>query len=243
MRTAFLPHAACAVALALLAACSPDYTGVRDWAFTASGVVEAGARATEADAAASAFRQTTVTYLGALSTLSMDGLLEHETDPLAAAATAVGPSDPEGAAAVAELGELLLRAARQLARAPQLRETIAEADPPFQAMVAAFGRALARLDQADAALLASLRATHRIERQRIRDVATRAAMADLLSTREAEVQHRLARQGAEHAALARIAETHAAMAEQTSVLAQSDMRRRLHAADVALRRYMPPMLP
>ena len=231
------------MALALLAACSPDYTGVRDWAFTATGVVEAGARATEDDPAATAFRQATVTYLGALSTLAMDGLLEHETDPLAGAAATAGASDSAGGAAIATLGELLLRSSRQLARAPQLRETIAEGDPPFQAMVAAFGRALARLDEADAALLASLRASHQIERQRIRDVATRAAMADLLSSREAEVQYRLARRQAEREALVRIAGMHAVMAEQRSVLAQSDMRRRLLAADVVLRRYMPPMLP
>ncbi|MCA3396878.1 MAG: hypothetical protein INF85_14680, partial [Roseomonas sp.] len=135
-----LRHGILALPLAALIGCGPpDYTPVRDWANVAGHVAlypelmtrpgTAPAVSPSADAI-NAMQQALAIYLQALDTLAADGLLMIREDPLATYAPRVAPTSPKGAEAIQTLGALLRDRGRSLARAPQLRATIREADAP-----------------------------------------------------------------------------------------------------------------
>ena len=149
---AFLPLAA------LIGCGPPDYTPVRDWAGVAGNfalypelVTRQGTASSPLPAsdAINAMQQSLSTYLQALGTLAADGLLMIREDPLAEYAPRVTPISPKGAEAITELGALLRERGRALARAPQLRATIREADAPVQALIAAMQESVTALEPAE----------------------------------------------------------------------------------------------
>ena len=154
--------------LATLIGCGPpDYTPVRDWANVAGHaaiypelVTRPGATPAVSPAAdaINAMQQALATYLQALDTLAADGLLMIREDPLAAYAPRVAPTNPKGAEAIETLGALLRDRGRSLARAPQLRATIREADAPVQALIAAIQEAITALEPAERATAEQARA-------------------------------------------------------------------------------------
>jgi hypothetical protein len=79
---------------------------------------------------------------------------------LAAYAPRVAPASPKGAEAIQTLGALLRDRGRSLARAPQLRATIREADAPVQALIAAMQEAITTLEPAEAASADQARARY-----------------------------------------------------------------------------------
>ncbi|NBS42847.1 MAG: hypothetical protein EBT34_03785, partial [Acetobacteraceae bacterium] len=145
--------------LAALIGCGPpDYTPVRDWANVAGNaaiypelVTRPGAAPVVSPAAdaINAMQQSLSTYLQALGTLAADGLLMIREDPLAAYAPRVAATSPKGAEAIQTLGALLRERGRSLARAPQLRATIREADAPVQALIAAMQESITALEPAE----------------------------------------------------------------------------------------------
>jgi hypothetical protein len=148
------------VAILLLAACSPDYSGVRDWAFQArdallpptvtrvstdtvtalrppSPVTEEGRLG-----AALALREGAGAWLAMLAYIAEDGLPRQRENPLSDLVPKVRPFDAEGAEALDALGEKMGRAARRNWRAPYLSQAVEEGDPPFQGVLAALRRQL-----------------------------------------------------------------------------------------------------
>jgi len=108
--------------------------------------------------AINAVQQALATYLQALDALAADGLLMIREDPLAAYPPRVAPISPKGAEAITELGALLRERGRSLARAPQLRATIREADVPVHALIAAMQEAIATLEPTETAAADQARA-------------------------------------------------------------------------------------
>ncbi|BDG72846.1 hypothetical protein [Roseomonas fluvialis] len=141
-----MTRAPSALVLLLAAACSaPDYTPARDWARTASLVVAYPAPAATSEDrrdGIAAMQQALAMYLAALSLMADDGIPAYREDPFAELAPRAARADPAGGAAVASLGAMLRRATLENWQAPDLRNTIAVADPALQALVTALAGSL-----------------------------------------------------------------------------------------------------
>jgi hypothetical protein len=234
------------VALVSLTSCSPpDYTPVRDWAnvaghaaiypelVTRPGVAPAVSPAADA---INAMQQALATYLQALDTLAADGLLMIREGPLAAYAPRVAPTSPKGAEAIETLGALLRDRGRSLARAPQLRATIREADAPLQALIAAMLEAIATLEPAEAAAADQARARYQRLLREARDEPSRQILSDLATLYEAAFANRAAAIKNYQTVLADIARGHALLKERVAHLTQEETARQIRAAEAKLRR-------
>jgi hypothetical protein len=232
--------------LAALIGCGPpDYTPVRDWAGVAGNlavypevVTRPGAApvvSPSADAI-NAMQQALATYLKALDTLAADGLLMIREDPLAAYAPRVAPTSPKGAEAIQTLGALLRDRGRSLARAPQLRATIREADAPVQALIAAMQEAITTLEPAETASADQARARYQRLLREARDEPSRQILRDLAALYEAASANRAAAIKNYQTVLADIAKGHALLKERVSHLTQEETARQIRTAEAELRR-------
>jgi hypothetical protein len=232
--------------LAALIGCGPpDYTPVRDWAGVAGHlavypevVTRPGAAqvvSPSADAI-NGMQQALATYLQALDTLAADGLLMIREDPLAAYAPRVAPTSPKGAEAIETLGALLRDRGRSLARAPQLRATIRDADAPVQALIAAMQEAITTLEPAETAAADQARARYQRLLREARDEPSRQILRDLAALYEAASANRAAAIKNYQAVLADIARGHALLKERASHLTQEETARQIRAAEAELRR-------
>ncbi|MCU0889095.1 MAG: hypothetical protein MUC64_13980 [Rubritepida sp.] len=149
------------LALALLGACAPDYSAVRDWSLQAREAVlppaaarPPGAAATAPappaavtaegrEGAALALREAAAAWLSMLAYIADDGQPRVRTNQFQPLADVVRPIDSDGAAAVLALGDTMADGARRNWRAPQLGVAAARGDPSFQAVMAALGRQVA----------------------------------------------------------------------------------------------------
>jgi len=235
-----------ALPFAVLIGCAPpDYTPVRNWAnvagnaafypelVTRPGVALAVSPAADA---INAMQQALATYLQALDTLAADGLLMSREDPLAAYAPRVAAMNPKGAEAVTELGGLLRERGRSLARAPQLRATIREADAPVQALIAAMQEAIATLEPQEAATAEQARARYQRLLREARDEPSRQILRDLAGLHEAAFANRAAAIRNYQMVLADIAKGHALLKERAAHLTQEETARQIRAAEAELRR-------
>lgn len=208
---------------AMLGACSADYDALRGWSLQAReavlpqdapraasspGSVVARPQGSRADAVF-ALQQSTADWLAALAALADDVTPPADGAAMGARADRVSPFDPEGAAAVAWLGQTLDYIAGQAWRAPQIAYAVDKADAPFQATMAALARQVVAL-AADQAPFQGAPP----------DARSDAAFA------------------ARRAAIARIAEGHALLKQRENILAQSDTARTLRAEASELRRLM-----
>lgn len=230
---------------ALIGCAPPDYTPVRNWAnvagnaafypelVTRPGVALAVSPAADA---INAMQQALATYLQALDTLAADGLLMSREDPLAAYAPRVAAMNPKGAEAVTELGGLLRERGRSLARAPQLRATIREADAPVQALIAAMQEAIATLEPQAAATAEQARARYQRLLREARDEPSRQILRDLAGLHEAAFANRAAAIRNYQMVLADIAKGHALLKERAAHLTQEETARQIRAAEAELRR-------
>jgi hypothetical protein len=157
-------------------------------------------------------------------------------DPLAAYAPRVAPISPKGAEAIQTLGALLRERGRSLARAPQLRATIREADAPVQALVAAMQEAITTLEPAEAAAADQARARYQRLLREARDEASRQILRDLATLHEAAFANRAAAIKNYQTVLADIARGHALLKERVSHLTQEETARQIRAAEAELRR-------
>ena len=232
--------------LAALIGCGPpDYTPVRDWAGVAGNlaiypelVTRPGPApaATASAEAIGAMQQALATYLQALDTLAADGLLLIREDPLAAYAPRVAEASPKGAEAIQTLGALLRERGRSLARAPQLRATIREADAPVQALIAAMQEAIATLEPAEAASAEQARLRYQRLLREARDEPSRHILRDLAALYGAAAANRSAAIKNYQTVLADIARGHALLKERVSHLTQEETARQIRAAEAELRR-------
>ena len=232
--------------LAALIGCGPpDYTPVRDWAnvagnaaiypelVTRPGVAPAVSPAADA---INAMQQALATYLKALDTLAADGLLMIREDPLAAYAPRVAPTSPKGAEAMQTLGALLRDRGRSLARAPQLRATIRDADAPVQALIAAMQEAVTTLEPAERATAEQAHARYQRLLREARDEPSRQILRDLAALYEAAFANRAAAIKNYQTVLADIAKGHALLKERVSHLTQEEAARQIRTAEAELRR-------
>ncbi|MCA3278754.1 MAG: hypothetical protein ING10_05750 [Roseomonas sp.] len=235
----FLPVAA------LIGCGPPDYTPVRDWANVAGNaaiypelVTRPGAAPVVSPAAdaITAMQQALATYLQALDTLAADGLLMIREDPLAVYAPRVAPISPKGAEAITELGALLRERGRSLARAPQLRATIREADAPVQALIAAMQESVTALEPAETTARDQARARYQRLQREARDEASRQILRDLAALHEAGFANRAAAISNYRTVLTDIAKGHALLKERVSHLTQEETARQIRAAEAELRR-------
>jgi hypothetical protein len=234
------------LSLAALIGCGPpDYTPVRDWAGVAGNaatypelVTRPGAAQPAAPAADAigAMQQALAAYLKALDTLAADGLLMIREDPLAAYAPRVLAASPKGAEAIQTLGALLRDRGRSLARAPQLRATIREADAPLQALIAAMLEAIATLEPAETATAEQARARYQRLLREARDEPSRQILRDLAGLQEAAFANRAAAIKNYQTVLADIARGHALLKERVAHLTQEETARQIRAAEAELRR-------
>lgn len=233
--------------LAPLAACSPDYSAVRDWSAQARDAVlpaEVTARPAipttlpvppapvtrEGEAgAAQALQEGAAAWLGMLAFLADDGWPRQRENPLTDLVAKVQPFDAEGAAALNDLGELMAYAARRNTRAPWLRTAIGRGDPSFQKVMAA----LRRLSEAEAGAAPPPALP---ELPHNATALQRALAEELAATRQAEAGRRRVAQEARRAALARVAEGHAFMAAHAGSITKADTVRLLRAQEQDLRR-------
>jgi hypothetical protein len=232
--------------LAALIGCGPpDYTPVRDWAGVAGNfalypelVTRQGTASTPRPAAdaINAMQQSLSTYLQALGTLAADGLLMIREDPLAEYAPRVAPISPKGAEAITELGALLRERGRALARAPQLRATIREADAPVQALIAAMKEAVTTLEPAEAASADQARARYLRLQREARDEPSRQILRDLAALHETSAANRAAAISNYQTVLADIAKGHALLKERVAHLTQEETMRKIRTAEAELRR-------
>jgi hypothetical protein len=236
----------------LLAACggTPDYSPVREWAGTASRTadypalaatchVRPGAEAAQQAtwlAATRAMQEALSLYLSGLGTMAADGVLAHREDPLVEAARQAAMLDEAGGRAVAELGAVLRRATRRNARAPALGDTIAEADPPLQALVAALSSGVRTIATAAAADRAAVAAALARDTAAARDPATRRLLLDMASLHDRDFAVRELARARYLAALAGIAEGHALLLARSGHLSQEATARAVRAAEDQLRR-------
>lgn len=225
-------------ALAALAACSPDYSGIRSWATTASQVVATAPASASETPSATALRETATAHLDALSRLAMDGLLRHTSDPLSAQAAALGGADTDDGRAAQAIGALLLRASEELWRAPQLRRMIAEGDPAFQRIVEQLQATERRAEEAEAEALQLSESEGAVghDADRLRDPAVRTLLREAALFRERIAAQRSAARRLRHDALRRIAEAHRAFAEQPDELSRAEVVRSAYEAEAMLRR-------
>jgi hypothetical protein len=249
-------HIAAATAmLAAAGACSwPDYAPVRDWGGAASGVVDyapvattcspprvdgspAGARSV----GVAAMQEALSTYLRALAVMADDGVLPYREDPyadhLAPRTAAVSEA---GGRAVAALGTLLRKVSIKNAQAPQLADTIKEADGHVQALVSALTAALppATADAPDRTAAAEAYAA--LE-EASHDPAARQAIRDVAALRDREFATREASRVLYARALAQVAEGHALLKERASHLSQQETARQVRAAQDRLARTAAPL--
>ena len=241
-----LRHGFLALPLASLIGCGPpDYTPVRDWANVAGNaaiypelVTRPGAALAVSPAAdaVNAMQQALATYLQALDTLAADGLLMIREDPLAGYAPRVTTISPKGAEAITTLGALLRDRGRSLARAPQLRATIREADAPVQALIAAMQEAITALEPAETAAADQARARYQRLLREARDEPSRQILRDLAALYEAASANRAAAIKNYQTVLADIARGHALLKERVSNLTQDETARQIRAAEAELRR-------
>jgi hypothetical protein len=154
------------LALALLCACAPDYSAVRDWSLQARETVLPpaatrlpGAAATAPappapvtaegrEGATLALREAAAAWLSMLAYIAEDGLPRDRTNQLVSLADRVRPVDPDGAAAVLALGATMADGARRNWRAPQLGVAAARGDAAFQDVMAALARHITADDPA-----------------------------------------------------------------------------------------------
>lgn len=235
----------------LLGACStPDYSPVREWAGTASRTadypalaatchVRPGAEAAQQAtwlAATRAMQDALSLYLSGLGTMAADGVLAHREDPLVEAARQASMLDEAGGRAVAEMGAVLRRATRRNARAPALGDTIAEADPPLQALVAALSSGVGTIATAAATDRAAVAAALARDAAAARDPATSRLLLDMASRHDRDFAVREVARARYLAALAGIAEGHALLLARSGNLSQEATARAVRAAEDQLRR-------
>lgn len=240
-----------ALAAALLTACAPDYTPVRDWSTTASRAADypqaagggpaltpraAGLVAARAPAEdLRAMQEVLVAYLDAVATLAADGTLPHMEDPFTAQAARTASSQAEASQAITGLGALMRYATRGNARAPQLRDTIRTADPHVQVLAAALARAAVAPPGEDAER-ATVAAHYAGLARAARDAPTRRAMEDLGALRDREFATRAAARAAYAEVVTQIAAGHALLVERSGHLTQEETARQIRAAEDRLRR-------
>jgi hypothetical protein len=157
-------------------------------------------------------------------------------DPLAAYVPRVAPTSPKGAEAIQALGTLLRDRGRSLARAPQLRATIREADAPVQALIAAMQEAITTLEPAETAAADQARARYQRLLREARDEPSRQILRDLSALHEAGASNRTAAIKNYQTVLADIAKGHALLKERVSHLTQEETARQIRAAEAELRR-------
>ena len=237
---AWRPVGVVAAGLLLVACGAPDYSRVTQWAATASlaADIPPGGPAGPGRPAAEGIRamqQALTTYLSALSRLSDDGVLPFREDPFAEAAAQAAAADEAGGRAVAALGAVLRRASIAQARAPQLRATIADADPALQDLVAALARA-ATAAGAEADRRAATAARFARLVAGTPDAATRQLLADAAALRDAGFAARAAQREGFAEVLRRIGEGHALLREESPRLTQAETGRRIAEAEAALAR-------
>jgi hypothetical protein len=208
--------------LAQLAACAPDDTAVRDRASQARDAmlpieaeraprppavtVPAAAATQDGQAGAVlALQEGAAAWLAMLAFLADDGWPRQRENSLTGFVAKVQPYDPEGAAALTDLGELMAYAARRDTRAPWISTAVERSDPSFQKVMAAPRRQAA-------ALAAAAPASSRVEPPRARPPARRPLADEVAATRRAEANRQRLAQDARVAALARVAEGHAFLA-------------------------------
>lgn len=232
--------------LAPLAACAPDYTAVRDWASQARDTmlpIEAprvprplvapvpAAPVTQDGLAGAvlALQEGAAAWLGMLAFLADDGWPVQRENPLTDLVAKVEPFDPEGAAAMKHLGELMAYAARRDTRAPWLSTAVERSDPSFQKVIAA-------LQRQSAEIVAGASSSPQTEPPRNLPPAQRALVQELSAMREADADRRRIAQDARVAALARVAEGHAFLFANKDALSTSDTARLLRVQETELRR-------
>jgi hypothetical protein len=232
--------------LAPLAACAPDYTAVRDWASQARDamlpievarvasppVAPVPAAPVTQDGQAGAvlaLQEGAAAWLGMLAFLADDGWPRQRENPLTDLVAKVQPYDPEGAAALKDLGELMAYAARRDTRAPWLSTAVERSDPSFQKVMAA-------LQRQSAALAAAAPASPQAAPPRNLPPAQQALADEVAATRQAEANRQRIAQEARAAALARVAEGHAFLLAHKGTLSKSDTARLLRVQEMELRR-------
>jgi hypothetical protein len=232
--------------LAPLAACAPDYTAVRDWAAQARDAllpIEAtraprppvapvpAAPVTQDGRAGAvlALQEGAAAWLAMLAFLADDGWPRQRDNPLTDLVAKVQPYDPEGAAALKDLGELMAYAARRDTRAPWLSTAVERSDPSFQKVIAA-------LQRQSAALAAASRSSPQAGPPRNLPPVQRALAEEVAATRQAEANRQRIAQDARVAALAGVAEGHAFLLAHKDALSKSDTARLLRVQEMELRR-------
>lgn len=232
--------------LAQLAACAPDYTAVRDWASQARDAmlpIEApraprppvapvpAAPVTQDGRAGAvlALQEGAAAWLGMLAFLADDGWPRQRENPLTDLVAKVQPYDPEGAAGLHELGEVMAYAARRDTRAPWLSTAVERGDPSFQKIIAA-------LQRQSAAMAAEVPSPSRGDPPRGVPPAQRTLAQEVAAMRQADADRQRIAQDARAAALARVGEGHAFLAAHTDELSRSDTARLLRVQEMELRR-------
>lgn len=232
--------------LAPLAACSPDYTAVRDWASQARDAmlpIEApratrplvapvpAAAVTQGGQAGAvlALQEGAAAWLGMLAFLADDGWPRQRENPLTDLVAKVEPYDPEGASALKHLGELMAYAARRDTRAPWLSTAVERSAPSFQKVVTA-------LQHQSAALAAAAPSSPPAEPPGNLPPAQRALAQEVAAARQADANRQRVAQDARVAALARVAEGYAFLAAHKNDLSDSDTARLLRVQEMELRR-------
>jgi hypothetical protein len=231
---------------ASLAACAPDYKAVRDWAWQArdtmlpieatrapsplvapvpAAPVTQGGRA----GAVLALQEGAAAWLGMLAFLADDGWPLQRENPLTDLVAKVQEYDPEGAAALKDLGELMAYAARRDTRAPWLSTAVERSNPSFQKVVSA-------LQRQSAAMAAAAPPSPRAAPPGNLPSAQRALADEVAATREAEANRQRIAHDARVAALARVAEGHAFLAAHKDALSKADTARLLRMQEQELRR-------
>jgi hypothetical protein len=243
------------LAAGLLQACgAPDYAPVTQWAASASLAADYPPAATggplpfiggpRADPSAEAamraeairaMQDALAAYLGALSRLAADGVLSFAENPFTDAAARAAAADEAGGRAVASVGAVLRDATRRQSRAPQLRATIAEADPAVQELVAALSR-LAGAAGDEPGQRATLAARSAALAAEARDPATRQLLADAAALRDRAFVTRADARAAYAEVLQRIAAGHALLRDESRRLTQAETGRRIADAETALNR-------
>jgi hypothetical protein len=224
--------------LALAACDAPDYTPVRDWASTASFAVDDRRMAgtPEADAGILAMQQAMSTYLLAIATLAMDGVLPYREDPFVQLAVSARASSERGGAAVAALGTLLRRAARSNAQAPDLRDNIVAADPHVQALAQSLASAVAAGAGPDVAARADAAAGYAQLATETRDPVARRLVQERAAARDAEFAAREDARMRYIDNVIRVGTGHALLKARAATITKDEAVQRIRAAQDELRR-------
>lgn len=231
-----------AISVALLSACSPDYSGVRTWATTASSVV-ATTDAVAANPTMSALQETAIAHLGALSRLAMDGLLRHDTNLLAIQAAILGGSETDAGRAAQTIGTLQLRASKGLWRAPQLHQMVVSGDAAFQDVITQLLATERSREEDEARHLAQRRGALASDLLRVRDPVARNPLREAAMLHDNAIEQRSATRSLRRDALTRIAAVHGAFAQQPDEMARAEVVRSAYEAEAALRRALTTAVP